>query len=322
MDKNIIVSICCITYNQEKYIDRTIQSFIEQECNFQYEILIHDDASTDSTSNIIRKYEEKYPNLITAIYQKENQYSKGISTAQIVRSMAKGKYIAFCEGDDYWIDAKKLQKQVEFLEKNPEYIATAHWCEVIDEFDNKSTAFLNSDKIFNFKKNEYLIEDYKNEYIPGHINSIVQKNIFKDKSCNFNEIYRASKLVGDRTTYLILSLLGKIYVHHEIMSVYRYITDNGISYSSKVVNVNRHDKWFKYYLNLEKSVKKQMGKEISLKRLKYQHLLMGLQIYLKNKDEKNKIVLKNIWSDANKLELLCYFPKAVANRINLYNRYK
>ncbi|MGL4850423.1 MAG: glycosyltransferase [Clostridium sp.] len=322
MDNNIILSICCTTYNQEKYIAKAVQSFIDQDVNFQYEILIHDDASTDSTSDILREFEIKYPNLIKVIYQTENQYSKGEMPSINLRYMAKGKYIAFCEGDDYWTDKMKLKKQVEFLEKNTEYIATAHWSEVVDEFNNKSSAYLNSDKIFKFAKKEYCFDDYRNEYIPGHANSIVQRNIFKNGSDDFKKIYKSSELVGDRTTYLILVLLGKIYVHQEIMSAYRYITDNGISYSSKVANQNRHDKWFKYYLNLEKNIYKEMNREVKLKRLKYQHLMMALQLYMKGRTLENKKVLSDIWKVSNHSELIRYFPKAVLNRIDLYFRYK
>lgn len=88
-----------------------------QKTNFKYEILIHDDASTDKTASIIKEYEGKYPDLIKAIYQEENQYSRGNNVNFILLERAKGKYLAFCEGDDYWIDENKLQKQVDFLKK-------------------------------------------------------------------------------------------------------------------------------------------------------------------------------------------------------------
>jgi glycosyltransferase involved in cell wall biosynthesis len=123
-----LVSICCITYNHEKYIRETIEGFLIQKTKFPIEIIIHDDASADNTANIIREYEKKFPHLITAIYQKENQYSKGVRsiTVKFTFPIARGKYIALCEGDDYWTDPYKLQKQVDFLEANPEYTFTFH----------------------------------------------------------------------------------------------------------------------------------------------------------------------------------------------------
>ena len=118
-----LVSISCITYNHEPYIVQALNGFLMQKTSFPFEILIHDDASTDRTADIIREYEKKFPNLIKPIYQKENQYSKGNRSilASFVYPRAKGKYIAICEGDDYWIDENKLQMQVDFLENNPEY---------------------------------------------------------------------------------------------------------------------------------------------------------------------------------------------------------
>lgn len=114
-----LVSISCITYNHVKYIRDAIEGFLMQKTTFPIEILIHDDASTDNTATIVREYEVKYPQLIKPIYQTENQYSKKDGTiGRIQRGRARGKYYATCEGDDYWTDPLKLQKQVEYLEEN------------------------------------------------------------------------------------------------------------------------------------------------------------------------------------------------------------
>jgi len=117
-----MVSIVCEAYNHEPYLRDCLEGFVMQKTDFPIEILIHDDASTDKSAVIIREYESKYPSLFKPIYQKENQYSKGISIwSKYQLPRAKGKYIAFCEGDDYWIDPYKLQKQVDFLESHLEY---------------------------------------------------------------------------------------------------------------------------------------------------------------------------------------------------------
>ena len=118
-----LVSICCITFNHEKYIGQTLEGFLMQKTNFPFEILIHDDASTDATASIIRAYEAKFPHIIKPIYQTENQFSKGIRSMYGVFNFprASGKYIAMCEGDDYWIDENKLQSQADFLEQNKDY---------------------------------------------------------------------------------------------------------------------------------------------------------------------------------------------------------
>lgn len=121
MENNVLVSIHCLAYNHEPYIRQCLEGFVMQKTTFKFEILIHDDASTDHTANIIYEYEKKYPDLLKPIYQTKNQYSQHIDVGRLNLSRAKGKYIAWCEGDDYWTDPLKLQKQVDFLEGHSEY---------------------------------------------------------------------------------------------------------------------------------------------------------------------------------------------------------
>lgn len=116
-----LVSIICNTYNHEKYIRDTLEGFLMQKTDFPFEILVHDDSSTDKTADVIREYEAKYPDLIKPIYQTENQLSQKIRVSIVYQyPRIRGKYTAFCEGDDYWTDPTKLQRQVEALEKHPE----------------------------------------------------------------------------------------------------------------------------------------------------------------------------------------------------------
>lgn len=132
MDSQIMVSVVCNAYNHEKYIEKCLQGLVMQKTNFAYEILIHDDASTDGTADIIRTYEKMYPDLIKPIYQTENQYSKG-GIYQFQYPRVKGRYIAFCEGDDYWTDENKLQRQYDAVEAHPEVDMCAHTADVISE---------------------------------------------------------------------------------------------------------------------------------------------------------------------------------------------
>lgn len=117
----VLVSVLCTAYNHEKYIRQCLDGFVMQKTTFRFEVIVHDDASTDNTADIIREYEEKYPDIIKPIYQTENQYSKGTHiTHDVMYPKTVGKYIAICEGDDYWCDPQKLQKQVDLLEKHSE----------------------------------------------------------------------------------------------------------------------------------------------------------------------------------------------------------
>ncbi|MFR5732241.1 MAG: glycosyltransferase family 2 protein [Clostridium sp.] len=117
----IMVSVCCITYNQASYIRDALEGFVNQQTDFAYEVLIHDDASSDGTAEIIREYAEQYPDLIFSILQTENQYSKGLTNVSGTFNFprARGKYIAMCEGTTTGPMMPKLQKQVDYLEANP-----------------------------------------------------------------------------------------------------------------------------------------------------------------------------------------------------------
>ncbi len=118
--KQIGVSILCLAFNHENYISDAIDGFLQQKTSFPIEIIINEDCSTDRTAEIIRQYAQKYPDVIKPIYHKENAYSQGINiNAEYMLPLASGKYIALCDGDDYWIDPLKLQKQYDAMESNP-----------------------------------------------------------------------------------------------------------------------------------------------------------------------------------------------------------
>ena len=127
MKDNILVSVLCTAYNHEAYLRDALESFVTQQTSFAFEVLVNDDVSTDSTRDIIREYAAKYPAIIRPFYQKENLYSQNIDIYQTVfYPNARGKYVAFCEGDDYWTDPTKLQRQVDWLEAHPAYSACVH----------------------------------------------------------------------------------------------------------------------------------------------------------------------------------------------------
>lgn len=120
--RTLMLTVCCIVYNHEPFIRQCLEGFVMQKTNFRFEVIVHDDASTDGTAAIIHEYEEKYPEIIKPIYETENLYSKQDgSIKRIMNEHTHGKYVAFCEGDDYWIDPYKLEKQVDFLENHSDY---------------------------------------------------------------------------------------------------------------------------------------------------------------------------------------------------------
>lgn len=209
MDDNIIVSVSCITYNHAKYIRQCLDGILMQKADFQYEILIHDDASTDGTDDIIREYAQKYPTIIKPIFEKENQYSKGVPiSATFNYPRAEGKYIALCEGDDYWTDPYKLQKQVDYLEDHPEYAMCFTGAEVITEIDNS-----HADLFKDLETREYTGDEIISSWIVPTCTVLHKKNVAIPVDKRF--------IVGDNVTFLSCAKLGKVHCFSEQTAVYR-----------------------------------------------------------------------------------------------------
>ncbi len=209
---NPMVSICCITYNHKNFIVDAIESFLMQKTNFPIEILIHDDASDDGTANIVREYENNHSNLIRAVYQTENQYSKGKKVTHNLYNIARGKYIAFCEGDDYWTDPLKLQKQIDFLEAHPTCSICFHKVLRMHEGHKNESYYVPDilgDKIFT--KDDI----YSRHFIQTC--SVVIRNMVTEEYINF----AVGMPLGDYALLCYYAQLGDIGFLDDVMATYR-----------------------------------------------------------------------------------------------------
>ena len=223
MITNPLVSIVCLTFNEEEFVRDTFDNFLSQQTTFPFEVLVYDDASQDSTPQIIQEYVEKYPDIFRATLYSENNFKKGLGFLglRVGFQEARGKYIAYCEGDDYWCDNYKLQKQVDFLESHPEYEICAHETLIRNDFDEKENGTLFSHTKVNLfldrkQRQHYTFEDTLTGNI-FHISSIMFRNCVIDWPVWINDV-----VALDMVLFMILAERGDIYRLPDIMSVYRH----------------------------------------------------------------------------------------------------
>lgn len=233
----IKVSIVCITYNQSGYIRDALDSFLSQKTTFEYEILVHDDASDDGTAEIIKEYEEKYPDKITAVLQKENQYSKGVKVATTyLYPIVKGKYVAFCEGDDYWVDDLKLQKQFDYMEKHNECSMCMH--NGLNVSKDRKTIFY-SKPLSKTARKYTTVDAIKGLGIKTVTNSyFFRTEILKKETPEFVKIAPT----GDYARVIVNSLYGYIYYMPDTMSAHRCEAKNSLTEQWG----NNPEKWYEY----------------------------------------------------------------------------
>lgn len=218
-----LVSIICCAFNHGQYIRQCLEGFLIQKTDFAFEVLVHDDASSDDTAAIISDYEAKYPHIFKPVYQKQNQFSLGIKIwpgYQFPRVM--GRYVAICEGDDYWTDQYKLKEQVDFLEKNGNFTACFTNAEILNETDNSRRIYLNG------------LAEGK---IPSETAILRGGALYPTASVVFRyspripELFKMiPELNGDNLLIMILAMQGDIYYFNRITCTYR-VWEGGV-YSS------------------------------------------------------------------------------------------
>lgn len=240
MNTNPLVSIVCLTYNEEEFVRDTLDNFLSQETNFDYEVLVYDDASQDRTPEILQEYADKYPDIFRLILYKENNFQKGLGFFGLREGFreAKGKYIAYCEGDDYWCDNLKLQKQVDFLESHPEFEVCAHETRIRNDYNKLEDGIL----FTHTKVNIFLDRTAQNHYtfrdtLTGnifHISSMMFRNeqpiVWPEWICEVKAL--------DMILFMMLAERGDIWLMRDVMSVYRHnqksITSTGSQFSNQV----------------------------------------------------------------------------------------
>jgi glycosyltransferase involved in cell wall biosynthesis len=238
---NPLLSISCLTFNHVFFIKKCLDSFLMQKTTFPIEVIIHDDCSNDGTREIIEEYSRKYPDIIFPIFQTENQYSRGVRgfMARFNFPRCRGKYIALCEGDDYWTDPYKLQKQVDFLESNTDYSLCFH--DAVYSYTDTTKKKFSEKYPFLNEKNDFTRQDLleRQWFIPTA--SMLFRNFGKVPDFFFKIN------AGDYNLQLYLSKTGKFHYISDTMSVYR-ITGKGLGTANQNPHVRIND--LKIWINL------------------------------------------------------------------------
>jgi glycosyltransferase involved in cell wall biosynthesis len=234
-DTKPLVSIVCNTFNHERFIANAIEGFLIQKTTFKVEILIRDDASTDGTAEIVRAYADKYPQLIKATCQIENQYRKKPKTSKYIQPPAPvGKYLAKCEGDDYWIYPLKLQTQVEFLESHPEYTLSSGGFQTMDESGRIISTTLKKMPGMDEEGFTFTLKEMTGQWLTKTLTNVYRRDIPVLKSIGEYKYHR------DIHTAYHLIKNGKGYYHYIVFGIYRVHQGGIFSAVSKIDNAAYH----------------------------------------------------------------------------------
>ncbi len=247
---DIAVSVCIVTYKQENYIRQCLDSVFNQKTSFNFEVIVGEDASPDNTRQILLEYKEKYGDRLTLVL-----HDKNVGVSQNGRSLSpyvRGKYIALVEGDDYWTDEYKLQKQYDILEKNPRYSA------VCSDFMHVSPdGDILKDAVLNMKKDEIkTMKHWIKEGYSLHTCTIFRRNIFPPMSDEkYAKLRTAEPTMGDLITFTLLYDAGDIYVLDDVMSAHRIAGANdtsSFSYAQRTRAIEHTHMFMRIMRNLEK----------------------------------------------------------------------
>jgi len=321
------VTIRCAVYNHEDYISKALDSFLMQETNFPFEIFVHDDASTDNSAVIIQKYAENFPDIVKPVLEIENQYSKENGSLKKIMWSPKfnrGKYIALCEGDDYWTDPLKLQKQFDFLEQHTDYSFVTCATNVIDE---TGTFIENNNRYLSKLYGENVEIKNVNEYCDlPHTSSYFFKNFFHKDFASFQGKFEKNYQYykgWDKSLCLFLLSMGKMFYLADTMSCYRFVKEGKNNWTSLKNTVNKTKTIAAVETAMQIQVK-EYGFNFNIKPHFYRNVFMYSALYFARKRtfEDFKLLLYAIKVCPNKINFLFWVLKNRPRTLNLIKMIK
>lgn len=233
-----LLTVRCLCFNHSKYLREALDGIVNQKTDFPFMVIIHDDASTDVSQDIILEYMKRYPEIIKPILQQENQYSKGIAISKtFIEPLIESKYVAVCECDDYWIDCNKLQKQVDYLEGHPECSLCCHAFDTVDSQGN----FRYHDGLFSSGNHDISIDDVILNNMLPQLATVVYRQEYRQLTPDFY----FNAMVGDYPLYLFMATKGTIHYLDYVMSCYRRHGNN-----SWVTRMQKNPMIFRQHVNM------------------------------------------------------------------------
>lgn len=304
MNEETIVSVLVITYNQARFVGQAISSVLEQETTFPIEVLVGDDCSSDGSADVIAQFAGDQR--VQIIRRSHNLgATRNLYDLQM---RAKGKYLAYLEGDDYWSDPNKLQRQVDFLGSHTDFIGCTHCCKIVDEHRKP---YRRQRLNWICEKQIYTLDDFKGLMLPGHGNAMVHRNIFRESQGKYEELITLHPLIADRSLVLLLASMGPIFRFEECMGCYRIVqmgkktNATAVAYSENEAHI-----WddYKYTRALEHYAKEVLKVDGCFEYHKKNLLVSAVFQVLRNPTEKNWTVAKKILDEGDRLTYLTYLP--------------
>lgn len=298
-----LVSISMLTYNHEKYIQQAIESVLMQRVNFPYQLVVGEDASTDKTREIVLSYVERFPERFSLVFHDRNVgMEKNVLS---VRPFLTGKYIACLEGDDYWTDPDKLQRQVDFLETHPEYIGTSH--DVLDVDENGEDYPQSSSY---FKGRVYTLKQVEQYLLAGHTSTLLYHRFHPMLGEQGMEIYNRYNIVGDRKLNLVLAALGDVYHLDGCMSAHRH-PNTSWTQQKRPGGMSFHD--YQTMGQLQQFAKELFGQDLVFGDVRWRAWFGTVAEYVRHPDPGNWEAVKTAWTAGNdQIEKVLYLIKHTA----------
>ena len=274
-----MVSVGMTVYNQEDYVAKAIESVVSQKVNFKYELVIAEDCSTDRSREIVVEYAKRYPDIIKLVLQEKNVGLK--EQSRQLRRICKGKYRTHLEGDDYWLTDTRLQKQVDFLESHPDYIAVTGKIKTVDQ-NNVDCPFPYGDinTIYSFAP-EYTLEHFENWLLPSHTGALLYRNVYYKLNDKTRDLYESPDIAGDRKTALFLTMQGRVYCMQEYISV-RRIVNSATNFTAVNRSAHPYSMIYGWMCKLEEFAENLCGVLIDLSQAKEKQWIFATHYFFKN----------------------------------------